>query len=380
MRKTIDQFFDTVVGRFVLSIICLLAGAAIFVIFVGFGHPFAAVKLLIASVLLVGIGAFGIVITLYRVLFPGALVKSDRAAERRAQSIIKSGRALPLPPMPKQPPAIAKSTAQQSRNYAYQLQQLAERWRKQGMSVNTTQPANFEGELAKVHSVTGNWNDLVAPLNAFGEMPAPWRWVGAAEIMRPLAFWRNDLFVLTSVRQGLRFVVEAQNADPQNVDALLIRVSLLACSADQEWIRLAHETLNMARQLAPSHPLLPRAEINYYLRIKAYDDALAANARLIQFATSAEQANRRRLNRADILLQANRLEEAAAVYAEVTPAQPENPWLWHNYSVVLRRLKRYDQALEASDRALAVMEFPAARENNTWLRMQLGKSVTTYRA
>ncbi len=378
MRKAFDRFFDTTAGRFILSIICLVSGAAIFVLFVGFDHPFAAFRLLLASIFLIGVGVFGVLVTLYRTLFPGPQTKSNRLEERRAQSIIKKGRALPLPPAPKQLPAISKSMVLQARGYTLQMQQLASRWRKQGIPVSATRPANFEEELAKVHSVTGNWNDLAGPLRAFGEMPAPWRWIGAAEIIRYLAYWHNRIFVTSTIRQGLRFIVEAQDVDPQNVDALLTRVTLLTCSDDPQWIRMALETLTMARQLAPTHPRLPKVEIDYYTRIGDHDQALAANERLIALAPSAEEANRRRAKRADMLMEANRLEEAAAVFAEVAPTFPDNPWLWHNYSIVLRRLKRYHEALEVSDHALSVMEFKTARDNNNWLRTQLGKPANTY--
>lgn len=190
----------------------------------------------------------------------------------------------------------------------------------------------------------------------------------------PTVVCANDLFVPAAVRQGLRFVAEAQNADPQNADALLIRAMLLVTTSDQQWLRIAEETLAQARQLAPSHPRLPLAEMAYYRRTGEYGNALAANDRAAALATTPEQAYQCQVNKANILMEANRLEEAAVVYGELTRENDRNPWAWHNYSSVLTRLSRLEEALAASDRALEIMQFPVALNLNATLRSRLGKA------
>lgn len=314
---------------------------------------------------------------LYHLALPSRRMRDDRAAERRAQSITKAGRALPLPPPPKDTPAIQRSRVAQSERYAEELRQVQANWDKQPIPTDdvTCRPPDFDQAVSEVRGVTGDWSQLAGPLQTFGRMPAPWRWVGAAEVMRPLAYVRNDVFVPTALRQGLRFVVEAQNADQQNVDALLIRAMLLSCTSDTGWVEMAQQTLAIAQSLAPNHPRLPLAETAYYRRTGQTDRALEALGRAAEWASTPEDAYTARTTRAHVLLNANRLDEAATAYEALTRENDRNPWVWQNYSLVLRRLSRFEEALDANERALAIMEFPAARESNTWLRNRLGKPI-----
>lgn len=375
MQQVINKAMDTTIGRIGVSIVFIIVGAA-FLLFSSLAGAEFELRLLLMGIFLSGVGVLILVVTVYRLLFPPQIIRSDRAAERRAQSIIKKGRALPLPQPFKQSPAIQKSRVTQAARYANELRQITARWQKQEPQTDDVRrrPANFDQTVTAVRGVTGDWSQLADPLQAFESMPAPWRWVGAAEVMRPLSFVRNDLFVPAAVRQGLRFVVEAQNADPQNVDALLIRAMLLVSTSDPQWLRMAEETLAQARQLAPSHPRLPLAEMAFYRRTGAYDNALAANDRAAALATTPEQVYQCHVNKANILMEANRLEEAAAVYGEITRENDRNPWAWHNYSSVLTRLSRFEEALAASDRALEIMEFPVALNLNASLRSRLGKT------
>jgi hypothetical protein len=47
-------------------------------------------------------------------------------------------------------------------------------------------------------------------------------------------------------------------------------------------------------------------------------------------------------------------------------------WSWHNYSLVLMWAKHYQEALDASNRALSFFEFGVARAVNNEARAKLG--------
>lgn len=66
------------------------------------------------------------------------------------------------------------------------------------------------------------------------------------------------------------------------------------------------------------------------------------------------QAIERLIRQAMQLDQAGRLNEAASVYEQVLQLDPNLPDCWYNLGVLLRRLNRFDAALLAYDRALAL--------------------------
>ena len=56
------------------------------------------------------------------------------------------------------------------------------------------------------------------------------------------------------------------------------------------------------------------------------------------------------------------LEQAAQAYDQVLAIDPRDPWTWHNKSVVLQQLGRYQEALDCNTRALEIMDFGTAQD------------------
>lgn len=110
----------------------------------------------------------------------------------------------------------------------------------------------------------------------------------------------------------------------------------------------------LSRALAPNHPYLPDAEAMYYQRQGRLKEYEAALRRMIELAptTVVKTAGYDRL--ALFFADHGRLDEAIDLYQQMFRESPEgSAWSWHNYSLVLLRAKRYQEALAASDRALS---------------------------
>jgi hypothetical protein len=80
---------------------------------------------------------------------------------------------------------------------------------------------------------------LLMPIAIFASMPAPWCYIGAAEVLQRLSFLVGGAFSPIGLRQGLRYIARAQAADPDNADALITRARLLASVSDPRWLKLA---------------------------------------------------------------------------------------------------------------------------------------------
>jgi tetratricopeptide (TPR) repeat protein len=250
---------------------------------------------------------------------------------------------------------------------------MAVPWGEQVTVSSTELRTLFDQTVATVRRVSGDWRKFAEPIEVFAGMPVPWCFIGAAEIMRPLSYTRGNLYVPYGLRQGLRFIALAQAADPENADALVTRARLLASSSNRTWLRLAEDTLRRVQAIAPQHPRLPSAEAILFGHFKEYDKALAAIDQAIALAPTPGEKVQAEISRANTLRALERYDEAIAAYQHLLQSETDDPWLWHNLSITLTNVKRYREALDANQHALALMPFAAAMELTPILRKLVEK-------
>ena len=56
------------------------------------------------------------------------------------------------------------------------------------------------------------------------------------------------------------------------------------------------------------------------------------------------------------------LVESLALYGQLARIAPNDPWMWHNQSLMLYNLGRCAKALQCHDRVLSLMQFTVARD------------------
>jgi tetratricopeptide (TPR) repeat protein len=235
----------------------------------------------------------------------------------------------------------------------------------------------FNHTVGRVREVTGIWSELTEPIDIFVGLPKPLCYAGAAEVMHKLSYLRGTFWAPVGLRQGLRFVARAQYFDPEQPDALVVRINLLTGYHAEQWIKLAEETLAILKQVAPEHPRLPDAEANILVRRNRFDEALACIEQTLAHPPTPEEEHVALSRKARNLDRMKRSEEALAVYDVVNERYPNDPWAWHNKSLLLITLNRLDEAWAANQHALSLMTFNNAlktRENILAKFAEVGKT------
>lgn len=300
-------------------------------------------------------------------LFMGADFPGD--AEMRAA--LRGPGVMPIPPLPKQLSKLQRQRQPQVESYVRQLKAVP--WgQRVSISSFDVRPA-FDRAVTVTRRIAGDWSKLAEPIQVFAGLPAPWCYIGAAEVMHRLSFLVGGAFSPVGLRQGLRFIAQAQAVEPDNADALITRARLLCGINDPYWLNLAGDTLARARAIAPSHFRLPATEASYYNRLGQRERALACVEESIARAPTPTDRTIAQFTYADTLLDMGRNDEAAAAYRALLETETNDPWLWHNLSIALYNLQRYDEALDCNQRALDIMQFNAAKAHGEMIRKKLAE-------
>ena len=231
----------------------------------------------------------------------------------------------------------------------------------------------YQGALDALTEAEGDYRKLPAIEETLLRLPRDLALSGADALIMRYAYFRNKQYAPAGVREALRYTSTAVRDDPLSVDAWIERLAV-ATSVDNSTYRgIADYALKQVRQLNPNHPRFPEAESNYY-RLRGTDAQYeAAVRRIIELAPTpiAKRVGYDRL--AFHYAATKRRDDAIATYERMFREDPKgSAWTWHNFSIQLLAAKRYQEALAASDRALAFFEFSVARDVNNAARKALG--------
>lgn len=310
----------------------------------------------------------------------GIEVRGHRAGQiaqepqRRAVKFVTGGRVLSIPPLPKAPlQGVSANDLSNVEQYAWQMVALA--WGAQPMiaSVEEAYPLFFQ-TVGRVRAVTGRWDALSEPIDIFVGLPKPLCYVGAAEVMRVFSYVRGTVSAPVGLIQGLRFVEQAQYMYPDQPDALVARINLLTGYPGEQWIDLAEETLAILKLVAPRHPRLPDAESNLLIRLNRLNDALVCIEQMLANPPTPEEEHVALARKARILDQLKYSASALAAYDVVNQRYPDDPWAWHNKSLLLISMNRLDEAWACNQRALSLMTFGQALKTREGLLARYAQS------
>jgi tetratricopeptide (TPR) repeat protein len=370
MSKLLDKTLGNRLSRWII-VVALAALAAMLILLPTSTQQEHATNQTVGFVLL-GLGVLALLGATIMEIRDWPITQLERAYSSGARAAILSGRALPIPALPQRDVVATQTALRDVRAFAHEL--MAVPWGEQVTVSSAELRPQFDQTVADVRRVPGDWRKYAEPIRVFAGMPAPWCYIGAAEIMQRLSYTRAGTYVPFGLRQGLRFIALAQAADPENVDALVTRARLLASSWDQVWLRLAEDTLRRVQAIAPNHPRLPSAEATLFTHFHEHEKALMATEQAIARAPTPTDKVVAQIVRANILLDMERYDEAITTYRELLRTETEDPWLWHNLSLALINEKRYQEALDCNQRALALMPFRAAAELTPALQKLAGSA------
>ncbi|HEV2236453.1 MAG TPA: tetratricopeptide repeat protein [Ktedonobacterales bacterium] len=193
-----------------------------------------------------------------------------------------------------------------------------------------------------------------------------------AQVVQLYAFFSGDNYAPEGIRAALTFTSDAVKHDPASVDAWITRAQVACTMLDMRYKAIADYALKRAQALNPNHPRLPNAESSFAKRWLRQDQYEAAVRRIITYATDPNDRRAGFDRLANLQRETGRLDDAIATYQQLFAEQPQGTaWTWHNYSIALLQAKRYQEALDASNHALAFFEFTVARNINNKARAGL---------
>ncbi len=190
-----------------------------------------------------------------------------------------------------------------------------------------------------------------------------------------LSYFSKGKFVPDGVQAALFYTSVAVTRDPLSADAWIMRLLVTTSVSDSNFRLIARDALKHVQTLNSNHPRFPDAESKYYEMYGTKEQYKAALQRMLELAPSpvVKRAAYDRL--AWYYANHRQMDESIATYQQYFREFPEgSAWTWHNYSVVLLVAKRYQEALDASDRALRFFEFSSARSINNKARAALKMS------
>jgi tetratricopeptide (TPR) repeat protein len=232
---------------------------------------------------------------------------------------------------------------------------------------------SYHKALEAIWEAEGDYQKMAPVLDDLLKLPLDLGLTGVARIVMALSYFHGYLYSPPGVQAALAFTTTALKDNPQSVDAWIARLWFLSIVPDRTLQPLAQAALKQVQTLNPNHPYFPDAESFYYRRYGSKEQYETAIRRMIELAPSrvVKQGGYDRL--ASFYAEQGRVDDALATYRQMLFEFPDgSAWLWHNYSLQLMKAKRYQEALEASDRALTFFEFGVARDVNNQARKELG--------
>jgi tetratricopeptide (TPR) repeat protein len=310
---------------------------------------------------LIGAGA------LIAVLGAGAVV------EQRLRQRAPAGKSNPLPHVT---PRGVSAADLRERN-AYAVERASELralpWGQQVIGDRQQAEAVYQQARTALSEAEGDYRKFPEIIRSALGCPLDLGYSLCAQAVRTFAFFSGDNFAPEGIRAALTFTSDAIQYDPASVDAWATRVAVASTVRDTRYRAIAEHALKRAQALDPNHPRLSLAESAFYKRWGTVDQYEAAVRRIISYATAPADRRTGYDRLAQLQWGRGRTDDAIATYQQLFQEQPEGTaWTWHNYSLVLLAAKRYQEALDASNHALAFFEFDVARDVNNKARAGLG--------
>lgn len=356
-------------GRWVLAMLLLLIGAILFALLPAAHGTNEQLSFVIGCGFFVACGLFVLIFT---ILISRRTAKAMEQGEARAKQMLAEGTLLPIPPLPQSlPKGATKDDIARVEGYATQLSTVPWGTRPQVAESNVYDV--FNSTVAYTRRITGDWSQLRGPIQTFANLPLPLCYVGAAEVMFRLSYLRGTTYAPAGLRQGLRFTTRAQLHTPLQPDALVIQIKLLAACKFPYWHELATKAVALAQRAAPNHPRLANSLMFYHRMRGEYDEALRYADQAITHPPSSEEAQVALSSKSLLLMDLKRYPEGIAACDALLALNPNDPWCWHNRSIMLTHMGNYSEALASSERALSIMEFGAARKQREAITSKLAE-------
>ena len=243
---------------------------------------------------------------------------------------------------------------------------------KQWPKTNTISPQAREMFLAGLDAAnhyTGDFNDLLGPLQIFFQTGVlSYALAGSARMMGLAAFIGDDRFDPDGLQKAQDLLRNARRFSPGQPEIELVEAGI--------WVNLkqypnAREVLDRIEKTGFMNFHLCLAEMSYW-----NDLDIAITETWFQRATQLNPAPDQLailFNRmARQYLVSRQYDKSIDLYQRTVKMTPNDPWVWHNMSVIYLRQNKLAESHRCNQRALQIMDFGAAREISEYLRPHSG--------
>jgi tetratricopeptide (TPR) repeat protein len=214
--------------------------------------------------------------------------------------------------------------------------------------------------LERVDSYKGDPKTLGEALRTFRTGDSrPYAFAGVAYTLLAAAREPDGSYARAGLDAAMTWLEQAQELEADVVAINVIEAFIYIYGVRYDDARLV---LDYLAGQEPNNDYLLLAEVQYWQRQRDVTQAVEWYQKAIQAASSVPQRLRLRSQLGDCYLEFGYNEEALAVYQEALHFDKENPWLWHNLSVVHWHQEKYEEAVRCNKRALALLELPQARQ------------------
>ena len=218
----------------------------------------------------------------------------------------------------------------------------------------------YEIGLEKVDEYRGEPKTLIRALRIFQTCNSrPYTLAGVAFTLLMAAKEKDGSFAQNGLEAAMAWLEEAQALEPDIVLINMIEPFIYAYSKRFDDARLV---LDYLKKLEPDNIYLLQAEIAYWQQQEKYEEAIQWYQTAIDSAVKVPQKLRLRNKLGDCYLEIGEDDKALEIYLEAVHFSKENPWLWHNISVIYFNREDYKEAYHYNKIALKLLDFPEARE------------------
>ena len=224
----------------------------------------------------------------------------------------------------------------------------------------------YEAGLDMVNSYSGDPAVLVKALRQFGQCrSAAYANAGIAAVLMIGSYLRGDTYDQYGLREAELFLRKAQEAVPDRAEINFLNAKLeLMRQNDGNARKLLNE---LHKKYPPSFHVLS-VELWYWYNQRNLTFAEKTYERLKACADTQARQLQAANQIAGCYRACHDLDKSLMAYRELLAIDPQDPWSWHNLSLIQIEKGDFLEAEKSNEKALMLMDFPAARQTQRFLQ------------
>jgi len=223
----------------------------------------------------------------------------------------------------------------------------------------------FEKGLDKLDGYRGHPDVLFDALEIFvATGTCAYGYAGVASVMINASFLQGDEYYEPGLDYAMQWLKKAQELAPDQIEFGCIELNLLLCLNELE---KAYSILEQLEKKTSKNYRVCGAAIAYWGEVNDMEKVKYWCSKAKQVANTEEQRELVARILADRYMMSERYEEALVHYEKISQTKTEDPWLWHNMSILYCEVEEFEKARTCNQNALNLMEFGVAREMKEYI-------------